>query len=773
MFPDIAAHPRVLTALAVRSLFRYDRKEVIAYMRRLFLLRGAPASGKTTWVRDNGLAPYTISSDDVRLMISAPIYDIDGKLSIPQTETTEVWQFINRAISERMARGELVVLDATNLKSEDMRAYKNMASDNRYIVYVVDFTEVPEEVCLERNALRDPLRRVPDEVIEKFCSQVRYQAIPSGYKIVTPDEALSLIDECEPYDLSDYKALNLFGDIHGCHTALMDMLSELGCENGQLKNDEFYIFCGDYIDRGLENVETVKYLMSVVDRDNVMMLEGNHEKWLDDWAHDREAKSKTFRSVTSSELDASDIDKKDVSRFYRRLIPAAWLRSPNGELVYVCHGGIPTFPRPYMGISCQQLIKGVGGYREADDVNACWEETSGQDGIYLVHGHRNGKCTDVRPFEHVFSLEGAVEHGGELRCARFEKECEPATIRVANSKFNKVSSDINLEDVCFEDAVENLRANPQIKEKVLANGVSSFNFTREAFNKRVWNSQTIKARGLFLDMENDFILARSYDKFFAIGEQQEVDEIAQSFTYPVSVYRKENGYLGIAAPLGDGKLFFASKTTDRGDYASEFRSLAIKTLGGSISKFADYLEDIDASAVFEVIVPAFDRHIIEYDRPQIVLLDIIYNDFAFGHIEYDELCSIASRFKLDVKEKVCEFDTKRQLIEWYSEVSATGYVPSDGVQVEGYVLCDSDDRMVKVKCDWYRYWKCIRGMIHDVMRRGRSTRPQVLVTTHPEVERFYEWLKDYIRRWKSEGNREDPAVIDVRNEWERYLASEQ
>lgn len=738
------------------------------------MLRGAPASGKSTWIHENGLSPYTISSDAVRLLIATPVYDASGNLIIPQEHNSATWQLINKLIREKMERGDTVILDATCLKSEDMRSYKKMASDNRYIVYVVDFTDVPMQECLRRNAEREQPARVPDYVIESFYAKLPYQSVPNGYRVVSPDEAAQMFFTCEPYDMTGYRAVNFFGDIHGCYTALCAAMDEIGCtrdESGDpiLRDDEAYIFCGDYVDRGIENAEALRFLMSIASRDNVMMLEGNHERWLDAWAHDRDVRSNTFRSKTAPELVGGNINKKDVSRFYRKLIPVAWLRCPGDVLAYACHGGVPKMPDPYMGISCSQLIRGVGRYEDADEINACWEATSGEDGIYMVHGHRTAEITDVHPSDHVFSLEGAVEHGGELRIARFEDGRAPYAVCVSNDVFNRVHMDVKLEDVSFEDAVANLRANPMIREKELGDGISSFNFSQEAFLKNAWDVQSIKARGLFLDMEGKHIQARSYDKFFNVGEKQNIEEAAASFTYPVVAYRKENGYLGICSSCGDGKLFFASKSTNRGDYAREFKSFALRKLAGNITRFAKYLEDNDATAVFEVIMPEFDRHIIEYSEPQIVLLDVIYNDFAYDHIEYEDLCRVAAKFKLDVKEQICRFDTKRQLIEWYAKVSSVGYVPEDGVQVEGYVLEDVCGNMIKIKCDWYRYWKVIRGMIHDVMRRGKSPRVSKLTSEHPEVEGFYEWLKGYIGEWKTDGNGFDPAVIDVRNAWEEHL----
>ena len=39
-------------------------------MRNLFILRGAPASGKSTWIKENNLEPYTLSTDQIPIKLS-------------------------------------------------------------------------------------------------------------------------------------------------------------------------------------------------------------------------------------------------------------------------------------------------------------------------------------------------------------------------------------------------------------------------------------------------------------------------------------------------------------------------------------------------------------------------------------------------------------------------------------------------------------------------------------------------------------------------------
>ena len=45
-------------------------------MRTLLLLRGAPGSGKSTWIRENNLEQYALEADRFRQLISNPIMTV-------------------------------------------------------------------------------------------------------------------------------------------------------------------------------------------------------------------------------------------------------------------------------------------------------------------------------------------------------------------------------------------------------------------------------------------------------------------------------------------------------------------------------------------------------------------------------------------------------------------------------------------------------------------------------------------------------------------------
>ena len=53
-------------------------------MRILLLLRGSAGCGKSTWIEKNGLKPYALSADDIRLLCQSPVMQVDGTKSISQ-----------------------------------------------------------------------------------------------------------------------------------------------------------------------------------------------------------------------------------------------------------------------------------------------------------------------------------------------------------------------------------------------------------------------------------------------------------------------------------------------------------------------------------------------------------------------------------------------------------------------------------------------------------------------------------------------------------------
>ena len=181
-------------------------------MRTLLLLRGSAGCGKSTWIEQNGLKPYTLSADDIRLLCQSPVLQPDGTVGISQSNDKIVWKTLFNLLEIRMQKGEFTVIDATNSKTSEINRYKQMCETYRYRMYCVDFTDIPIDEVKRRNANREELKRVPDGVIDKMYSRFKTQKIPSGIKVIKPNELDSIWMKL--FDLSEYKKIHHIGDVH-------------------------------------------------------------------------------------------------------------------------------------------------------------------------------------------------------------------------------------------------------------------------------------------------------------------------------------------------------------------------------------------------------------------------------------------------------------------------------------------------------------------------------------------------------------------------------
>jgi len=320
------------------------------------LLRGLPASGKSTFVKENHLEDYTISSDSLRLMFGSNELTVEGTYSVNQTISNMMWKRLFEILEKRFEIGAFTVLDATNIKTGDMKKVSQLAKEYRYRVYCVDFTDVPVDECIRRDALRAENKRVGKEVILRMAESLKGSQVPGGIKVIKPYEWLEET-RYRLQDISEYKRVHHIGDIHGCNTALQNYLQ------GDLKEDEFYIFFGDYIDRGVENVEVINFLNSIVDRPNVILLEGNHEKWLKYFIDGVPAKSEEFETKTKVQFykaNAEDMKAKCKS-IYRKL-RQCFIYKYGDKVVLCTHGGLSKLPANLSLVNSEQMIKGVGFY---------------------------------------------------------------------------------------------------------------------------------------------------------------------------------------------------------------------------------------------------------------------------------------------------------------------------------------------------------------------------------------------------------------------------
>jgi len=707
-------------------------------MRVLLLLRGSAGCGKSTWIEQNGLKPYTLSADDIRLLCSSPVLNVAGEREISQANDNTVWSTLFKLLELRMQNGEFTVIDATNSKTSEMNRYKELCGAYKYRIYCVDFTDIPIEVTKERNNNRDPIKKVPDEAIDKMYARFQTQKIPAGITVIKPDE----LDRIwmKPIDLSEYKKIHHIGDIHGCYTALMEYFDQ----NGGMKDDEYYIFAGDYIDRGVENVEVIQFLLSIYQKPNVTLLEGNHERWLWVWANDGVSKSKEFELITKTQLENSKITKKEVRQLYRKFGQCAYYNY-NGQRHIVTHGGISNVPENLTFVATAQMIKGVGSYNDFEAVAESFVENTPEHFIQS-HGHRNTKHLPVQVNERVFNLEGRVEMGGCLRAVQFSQDGSIETFEVKNNVFREpdvVQPVAQKNEKTVGDVILELRKNRYIQEKRYGD-ISSFNFTKTAFYDRVWDEQTTKARGLYINVPKQKVVARAYDKFFNINERPETkfDMLQNKLAFPVTTYVKENGFLGIVSYNPDSDdLFVTTKSNPEGEFAVWLREMLYdKVPADAVNAMKLFAKENDVSFVFECVDMKHDPHIIEYPESQLYLLDIVYNDITYRKYDYDSMCDVAKRFGLLHKEKADVIETWQDFFDWYYAVTDEDY-KYNGRHIEGFVIEDANGYMVKIKLRYYNFWKFMRGVSHEAIRCGYIRRDKTSALVTPLANQYYAWVK--------------------------------
>ena len=390
-------------------------------MRSLVILRGCPGCGKSTWIKNNKLKNYTLSSDSIRLLVQSPVLGMDGP-TITQKNDSYVWELLMELLEKRMQHGDFTVIEATHGYLSEFHRYDQLCEKYCYKRFYVDFSDVSIETCIEHNKKREAYKRVPDGVIEKIYSRLRTPDKVSGWVEIDKDK---FWDEMgvKLSDFNGYERINIFGDICGCSNPLKEYFTTF-----PFSENEMYIFCGDYVGGGIQNKETLEFLMELSKHKNTLFLEGKSDKCLNYYSldDDENIESKNF-------LDKfEDIDKKLIRQFYRKLDQMAYFTFDD-QIYFVTHGGLPHINVNLQLVSTEQFIDGVED--ENVNIDEIWANNNSADKYIQIHGHRNTyEIDDVD--ELSYNLEGKVESGGNLKVLQIQKGLKPNMVKIKNNAYS-------------------------------------------------------------------------------------------------------------------------------------------------------------------------------------------------------------------------------------------------------------------------------------------------------------------------------------------------
>jgi len=708
-------------------------------MKLLVILHGAPGSGKTTFIKDNGLEDLTLSTDKIRLMFSSIYMDKDGNSYITQRFNKRVFELLYKLLEIRMQNGDTTIIDATNTKQSSVTKFLELAKVYQYRAVCVDFSSISYDKLLEQNRERDSYKIVSEEVIKGMCENLEnskqwfidtfgenyidYYRVKGNYgDNIWHDIGI------DGLNLITAKNIVIFSDIHG----RIDKVGEYFKKHPYNEHTD-YFFVGDYLDRGCYNKETLEWLIYNCDRSNFHFCEGNHERHLRDYVYFGldSVRSKEFKGKTYEQI--KDISKDKIKLFLSKL-KTNFIVSVDNQYFCINHAGIPYYELSLFH-SANNYIKGVGEYEDIDYVANKY--VNDNNGSIQVCGHR--KASKIKFGETFYALNSEVEYN------------EPLNVLISNGKetrveqFNEPKNDTKDE----KQIIEQLNNSDLVKKKYLDNGIVSYNFTREAFYKQKWDELTCKARGLFIDSETGKIVARSYDKFF--NEDQLTKEQLQKFEPPFDISYKENGYLGLLSynPKTDD-FFIATKSVDYGDYKDWFKQI-LEDKHYLTNELKQYLKDNNVTFVFEVIDPEHDSHIIEYEEKQVCLLDIIRNEFEFKPYSYNELCEVTSKFVICRKYMYCiECDHDIDHVLWQ--------LKDNDYMIEGYVIRDRNNRMLKIKLPYYKFWKKVRSYLEKIINNKLNIEDINNLKDDDKMKS--------ILRYAFDNYYSDMSLIDFRKEWE-------
>jgi protein phosphatase len=248
----------------------------------LVALVGTSGSGKSTFARKHFAPTEVLSSDFCRGLVS----DDENN----QASTPDAFAVLNFIASRRLARGKLVVVDATNVQVEARKPLVALAREHHVIPVAIVF-DVPERLCEDRNRGRSD-RNFGPHVIKQQSSQLRRSLRGlerEGFRHIhilrsESDVAAAEIERQPLWNnrKSEHGPFDIIGDVHGCAEELIALLTALGYQPGtddawQHSHGRRCVFVGDLVDRGPNTPEVLRVVMGMAKTGSALAVPGNHD----------------------------------------------------------------------------------------------------------------------------------------------------------------------------------------------------------------------------------------------------------------------------------------------------------------------------------------------------------------------------------------------------------------------------------------------------------------------------------------------------------------
>jgi len=196
----------------------------------LVLLIGSTGAGKSTFARRLFRPTEIVSSDTCRGLVSDDENSLDA--------TNDAFDLLHYWVAKRLKRGCLTVVDATNVRAEDRKAFVALARQYHCLPVAI-VLDVPESVAADRNRHRPDRAGLKPHVIanhRRLLRQSLRTLKPEGFRHIFHLRGAEEIDAVQAIvrdplhnnRQQETGPFDIIGDVHGCYTELCELLGQLG-----------------------------------------------------------------------------------------------------------------------------------------------------------------------------------------------------------------------------------------------------------------------------------------------------------------------------------------------------------------------------------------------------------------------------------------------------------------------------------------------------------------------------------------------------------------
>ncbi|MFC7917219.1 polynucleotide kinase-phosphatase [Streptomyces sp. NPDC057386] len=306
----------------------------------LVVLIGASGAGKSTFARRHFKPTEVLSSDFCRGLVSDDEND--------QSASRDAFDVLHYIAAKRLAAGRRTVVDATSVQKEARKQLIDLARAHD-VLPVAIVLDVPEEVCVARNAARTDRADMPRRVVQRHIRELRRSLRGLEREGFRKVHVLRGVEEIDSAVIRTEKRFNdlthltgpfdIIGDVHGCSAELEALLGKLGYVDGVHPDGRTAVFVGDLVDRGPDSPGVLRRVMSMVKSGNALCVPGNHENKYGRFLKGRNVQLTHGLAETVAQMEGeSEEFLAEVREFIDGLVSHYVL--DGGKLV-VCHAGLP------------------------------------------------------------------------------------------------------------------------------------------------------------------------------------------------------------------------------------------------------------------------------------------------------------------------------------------------------------------------------------------------------------------------------------------------